>query len=123
MNYKKIGKKIADKRILLGITQEVLSKKYDYNIYYYGLEDVKIKLDNEEVDLTEALLNNKVSMEQIIEQAEKDKENEIINTDMYKEGGTMIYWYGTYTIIKSHSLDGNRDVYIGIPEMTLNSVR
>lgn len=62
-------------------------------------------------------------MEQIIEQAEADKENEVINADMYKEGGTMIYWYGTYTIIKSHSLDGNRDVYIGIPEMNLNSVR
>ena len=42
---------------------------------------------------------------------------------MYKEGGTKEYYYGTYTIIKSHSLDGNRDVYIGIPEMRLNMVR
>ena len=42
---------------------------------------------------------------------------------MYKDGGTMMYWYGTYTIIKSNSLDGNKDVYIGIPEMNLNSVR
>lgn len=29
MNYKKIGKKIADKRILLGITQEELAEKVD----------------------------------------------------------------------------------------------
>ena len=30
---------------------------------------------------------------------------------MYKEGGTMIYFYDTYTIIKGHSLNGDRDVY------------
>ena len=35
----------------------------------------------------------------------------------------MIYFYDTYTIIKSYSLDGNRDVYIGVPEMRLNDVR
>ena len=113
----------SNKTEITKITQGELAKKYDYNIYYYGLENVKVKLDNIEIDLKEALLNNKVTMEQIIEQAEKDKDNEIINADMYKEGGTMIYWYGAYTIIKSHSLDGNKDVYIGIPEMTLNNVR
>ena len=113
----------SNKTKLYKITQGELAKKYNYDIYYYGLEDVKIKIDNTEIDLKEALSNNKVTMEQIIEQAEADKENEVINADMYKEGGTMIYWYGTYTIIKSHSLDGNRDVYIGIPEMNLNSVR
>lgn len=113
----------SNKTKITKITQGELAKKYDYNIYYYGLENVKVKLDNIEIDLKEALLNNKVTMEQIIEQAEKDKDNEIINADMYKEGGTMIYWYGAYTIIKSHSLDGNKDVYIGIPEMTLNNVR
>ena len=42
---------------------------------------------------------------------------------MYKEGGTMIKFYDTYTIIKGHSLNGDRDVYIGIPEMRLNNVR
>ena len=113
----------SKKTELYKVTQGKLAKKYNYDIYYYGLENVKIKIDNTEIDLKEALLNNKVTMEQIIEQAEADKENEVINADMYKEGGTMIYWYGTYTIIKSHSLDGNRDVYIGLPEMTLNSVR
>lgn len=34
MNYKKIGKKIADKRILLGITQEELAEKVDSSANY-----------------------------------------------------------------------------------------
>ena len=105
------------------ITQGELANKYNYNIYYYGLDDITIQIDNEEVDLKQALIENKVTMEEIINQAEKDRENEVINADMYKDGGTMMYWYGTYTIIKSNSSDGNRDVYIGIPEMNLNSVR
>ena len=115
--------KRSDKVAVNKITQGELAKKYDYDIYYYGLENVTINIDNEELDLKQALIDNKVTMEQIIEQAEKDKENDVINADMYKDGGTMMYWYGTYTIIKSYSLDGNRDVYIGIPEMNLNSVR
>ena len=75
------------------------------------------------MDLVEALKKEKITMEQRIEQAEKDSEAGVIGSDMYKEGGTMIYFYDTYTIIKSHSLDGNRDVFIGVPEMRLNDVR
>lgn len=105
------------------ITTNGLDKKYDYDIYYYGLESVDIEINDEKIDLKEALLTDKITMEEIIEQAEKDSKVGIIGSDMYKEGGTKEYYYGTYTIIKSHSLDGNRDVYIGIPEMRLNMVR
>ena len=113
--HKEVIKKIT--------TNEVLSKIYDYDIYYYGFDSCTIQINNEKIDLEQALIENKVTMEQIIEQAEKDSESGIIVSDMYKEGGTMIYFYGTYTIIKGHSLNGNKDVYIGIPEMRLNNVR
>ena len=76
----------------------------------------------EKMNLNEALNQEKVSMEKVIEKAEKDSESGIIVSDMYKEGGSMIYFYDTYTIIKKHSLDGNRDVYIGVPEMRLESI-
>lgn len=115
--------KRSDKVEVNKITQGELANKYNYDIYYYGLENVTIKIDNEEIDLKQALIEDKVTMEQIISEAERDKKNDVINGDMYKDGGTMMYWYGTYTIIKSNSLDGNKDVYIGIPEMNLNSVR
>ena len=38
---------------------------------------------------------------------------------MYDDGGTTIYKYPKLTIIKSHTLEGDRDVYIEIPEMTM----
>lgn len=42
---------------------------------------------------------------------------------MYKDGGTTEWYYDTYIIIKCHSLNGNRDVYIGILEMRLNNIK
>ena len=92
------------------ITTGELGEKYDYDIYCSG--DVKIKINEKDTPLAEALLNNEVTMEQIIKQAEKDSENGMIWSDMIKDGGSMIYDYGTYTIKKCKSLDGNRDVYI-----------
>ncbi len=37
-------------------------------------------------------------------------------------GGSIIYQYGNYTIIKCNTLDGNRDVYIGSKDMTINDL-
>jgi hypothetical protein len=104
-------------------SNEKLSEIYDYDIYYYGFDSLKIQIGNEKMDLEQALVEGKVTMEQIIEQAERDRKAGIIGSDMYKEGGTMIYFYGTYTIIKKHTVDGNRDVYIGMPEMRLNTIK
>ena len=104
------------------ITTGELADKYDYDIHYYGLEKVTINIENNEIDLKQALLNNDITMEQIIKQAENDSANEIIWSEMYKEGGTMEYHYETYTIIKRYSTNGDRDVYIGMPEMRLNQI-
>ena len=43
MNYKKIGKKIADRRILLGITQEELAEKVDSSANYISNIETGIK--------------------------------------------------------------------------------
>ena len=34
----------------------------------------------------------------------------------------MIYQYSNYTIIKCHTLDGNKDMYIGTKYMTINDL-
>lgn len=91
---------------------------YNYNIYSYG-GSVEISINDEKMSLREALLNNKITMDEIIQKANNDLENEIIKGDMYRDGGSMIYQYDSYTIIKYHDLEGNRDVYIGSPEMQM----
>ena len=58
-------------------------------------------------------------MEEIIEKANKD----IPNAISYDDGGSMEYHYEDYTIIKYHTLDGNRDVYMGVKGMKLNDIQ
>lgn len=131
---------------LVKITTGELGEKYDYDIYYYGLDKVDIKLGTKTMDLKEALLTNTITMDYIIDTIDKDgkdlrekfeeyisknlepipfnkyKEigeeygkNGLIYCSMYKDGGTMIYEYKSYAIMKRNRLSGDRDVYIGIP--------
>lgn len=95
--------------------------KYDYNIYTYN-GSVNILINKEEMSLRDALINNKITMNEIIIKANQDLKDKKITGDMYRDGGSMIYQYDNYTIIKCHTLDGNRDVYIGTPDLTINDL-
>ena len=91
--------------------------KYNYSIYAYE-GSVNIVIDEQEYTLREALLENKITMEEIIAKANKDFPDAI----SYDDGGSIEYHYENYTIIKFHTLDGNRDVYIGTKNMTINDL-
>ncbi len=99
------------------ILDKTETDKYDYTIYAYD-GSVNIKIDGEEYTLREALMENKITMEEIIEKASNDFPNAI----SYDDGGSMEYHYENYTIIKLHKLDGNRDVYIGSKDITINDL-
>lgn len=92
--------------------------KYDYNIYAFD-GDVSITIDGKFMSLREALLNNKITMDEIIIKANKDFPQSI----SYDDGGSMEYHYPGYTIIKLHKINGNRDVYIGGHDLKLNDLR
>lgn len=111
-------KKPTDSYEIYTILSKTETDKYDYDIYgYNGI--VNIKIDGKDYLLKDALLENKITMEEIIAKANKDFPNAV----SYDDGGSMEYHYNNYTIIKCHRLGGNRDVYIGTKEMTLNDVR
>lgn len=95
--------------------------KYDYDVYGYD-GSVNIRIDGKDYSLKEALLENKITMEEIIAKANKDEKDGKIKADMYKDGGSMEYHYKNYTIIKCHTVDGNRDVYIGTKDLKLTDV-
>lgn len=101
-------KKILDKSEMDG---------YDCDIYAYDV-NVNITIDGEDMTLRDALLQNKITMEEIIKKAKEDIPNPII----YKDGGSIEYKYDSYTIIKLNTLEGNRDVYIGMPGMNINDI-
>lgn len=96
--------------------------RYNYTIYAYD-GSVNIKIDGKEYSLKNALLENRITMEEIIAKANQDEKDGKIKTEMYKDGGSMEYHYENYTIIKYHALDGNRDVYIGTKDLKLNDIK
>ena len=88
------------------------SEEYDYNIYSYnGNIDIKVKMRQK--NLKDALNDGDITMERIIQKAEQDASEGKITATPYDDGGSTIYQYGTYTILKCNTLDGNHDVYIG----------
>ena len=96
----------------------------DYNIYAFE-GNIAINLNSDSAELTEksislrdALLQNKITIEEIMEKANNDFPNAV----SYDDGGSKEYHYENYTIIKVHKLDGNRDVYIGNKDMTIYDV-
>ena len=115
------NKKPTDSYRVYTILSKTETDKYDYTIYGYD-GSVNIRIDGKDYSLKEALLENKITMNEIISKANKDLNDKKITGYMYKDGGSMIYKYENYTIIKCHTLDGNRDVYIGNTEMTIDDV-
>ena len=53
----------------------------------------------------------------IIQKANSQVQDGILEELSYDDGGTAVYRYPDYTIIKYHTLDGNRDVYILSPDV------
>ena len=103
--------------------QDLYKYNSDYDLYYYGLEEVNITVDNQTMSLEAALKSGKITIDGILAKANQDVSDKIIKEERYDDGGSVEFYYDKYTIIKCHSLDGNRDVYIGIPEMTLNVIK
>ena len=61
-----------------------------------------------------------------IKKANQNESNGLIKSNMYKDGGTMEYYYDNYTIIKRHTTEGDRDVYIlksGLTELDISYCR
>ncbi len=121
------GKHPQNVQKVYAILDKLETDKYDYSIFAYDGQ-VNILIDGEETSLRNALLDNKITMEEIIEKAKKDIPEAISYDDggsteyHYKDGGTTEYHNSNYTIIKLNRLDGNKDIYIGPTDLKLNDL-
>lgn len=105
---------------------ELYKNNSEFDLYYFGLEEVNVKVNDEEMSLEGALRNGYLTLDGIITKANQDTDEkesgEYPYNLMYKDGGSMEYHYDGYTIIKCHTLDGNRDVYICDTKTTLREL-
>lgn len=117
--------KLEKKKILNNT--ELYKNNSNFDLYYMGVSEVNVFVDNKEMPLEEALRKGYLTLDGIISKISKETDgNEggsvLPYYNMYKDGGTMEYQYEDYTIIKYHSLNGNRDVYICKPGTKLNDL-
>jgi len=102
--------------------KEIDEYSSDFSLWYYGIEDINVKVDGKTVSLEDALRSGKITLQGIVSKANKDEKEEIIKSETLRDGGTTIYTYEDYMIIKYHTLDGNRDLWIGTHEMNINNI-
>ena len=120
-------KKILNNKDLYDINPE-------YNLYYFGLEEVYVNVNNKNMTLENALKSGYLTLDGIIQKANKDmgeampanSDQNMVKkyprADYCNDGGTIEYHYEDYTIIKLHRLDGNRDMYIGTPDLRVDDL-
>lgn len=116
INFVKIGDKQLNK-----IIDRSEMEQYDYDIYTYN-GDVSIVIGEETYSFEDALRSNRITIDKIIEKVEEDVSNGIAYKDMYQDGGSLIYKYDTFRIIKCKNLNGNRNFYIGDSQMLLDDI-
>ena len=118
--------KLEKKKILNNTDLNKLNTNYD--LYYYGLEEVNVKVDNKVMTLENALKDGYLTMSGILSKANKDvKEVEemyamyeeqqsvplILPREIrYRDGGSVEFQYGNFVIIKSSAIDSNNSMYI-----------
>ena len=107
----------------LNIKQLDLSDLYDYNIFYYHISDAILTYKGSSYGLEDALKQGVISMDKIIEICENYANENKISSDTYLDGGSKIYKFDNFTIIKCN-IDGsnNSDVYIGVSGMNLSDI-
>lgn len=93
----------------------------DYALYSYE-GDVHIEIEGEKMPLKEALDKGKITMDQVLEEARGDFDQEELVGYAYSDGGTQAFPYKDYSIIKFHTLEGKRDAYIGPENMDIHEL-
>lgn len=91
----------------------------EYKINSFG-GDVNIKINEIEYSLKEALNNKIITPEEILEQLKDDSKYGICYRGDYSDGGSTEYVYDKYTILKLNTLDGDKDLVIGMSGQIIN---
>ena len=94
----------------------------DFSLYYLGLSDVYVTVDGATLPLKEALTYGKVTLDGIIADCNRLSSLGTIKSEQYKDGGSVLFDFGDFKIIKYHTLEGNRDVFIGTSDMDINAI-
>lgn len=120
--------KIEKRKILNNKDLDKLNTNYD--LWYYGLEEVNVKVNNKEMTLVNALKEGYLTMSGMLVKANKDI-NARINGEKYsypyevrlEDGGSVEFHYENFVIIKCNTLAGNNGMYICKAGTSINDLK
>lgn len=107
-----------------GIKQIAKTNQFDnidYGLYTLAGDVTVTKKQDKVCSLEDALKEKIISVQSILDQAKIDEKYGICEVAFYSDGGSIEYRYNDYTILKFNSLDGNRDLIIGMPGSIINN--
>ena len=107
----------AEKRKILN-NKDLDKLNSDYDLYYYGLDEVNVKINNKEMTFENALREGYITLSGLLTKANRDG----AERDSYDDGGSTRFHYEGYTIIKCNTIDGDRDLYICPKGTSLNDL-
>ena len=94
----------------------------DFEVYTIA-GDVSITIEGDMVySLEDALTQGVITVQDILEQVKEDEKYGFCEKAYYSDGGSTEYRYAEYTILKYNTLDGNKDLVIGMQGTIINQV-
>ena len=94
----------------------------DFGVYTIA-GDVSITIEGDMVySLEDALKQGVIKVQDILEQAKQDEKYGFCEEAYYQDGGSTEYRYTEYTILKYNTLDGNKDLVIGMQGSIINQM-
>ena len=88
------------------------------DVYSYGLDSMDVTVLDQTLSLQFAMAVGMVSPEYLLAQAQADAQAGKCQTDTYDDGGSELYRYEDYAILQMNTIDGDRSLIIGTPDLT-----
>ncbi len=91
-------------------------------VYLYGNDGFNITVDGQTMNLQHALAVGIVSPQYLLDLAEMDVKEGKCKSNLYKDGGSKLYRYPDYAILKMNTIAGDKTLYIGTTDLTPNVI-
>ncbi len=113
---------------LVRITKDDLEGLFDYEIYYYQIENFYIDVDGKEMELRQALNKDPSVLDRLYDQWEQQFGSDYLAFD----GGSVCYDFGEYRIYKLNAIEWDdakqtnkvrKDLIITTPDISLDEAK
>lgn len=115
-----LSPKVGQSKMLTLLTE--YNEELGCAIYYYGLDGMDATVEGQTMSLQHALAVGTVSAERWLWQAQADAKAGKCELLEYKDGGSKLYRYDDYALLKMNTIDGDRTLYIGTPDLNPNMI-